>query len=204
MTRTHERPPETAGRAFSERLHRIRDAHIEVESILQSLAALQDESPCARCTSVCCKEAICRESVDSDFLRFVLGPRVEAYSVTAGWHVPGAGCRLSYGRPLVCYEYFCERFDTQDVRSTRPLSRALKQVYANAFAGQSVLVVEDISRISANKLRIIHGRLEALRDLANAALRQSLSEKSGVQSTRHPVDSSGLSDLGSVQQPESR
>lgn len=168
-----------AGRGFSEQLHRIREVHIDVESILQSLAALQNENPCASCPHVCCKEALCRESIDSDFLRFVLGSRADDYNLKDGWFVPGSGCRLGYGRPLVCYEYFCERFDTQEVSSLRQLSRALKTVYANVFAGQHILVVDDISRISANKLRIILGRLEELRDLANAALRESLGRRLG-------------------------
>lgn len=169
--------PAPAGRVFSEQLYRIRELHIEVESILQSLAALQDDIPCTRCTSVCCREVMCRESVDSDFLRFVLGSLAEGYSADAGWYVPGSGCRLSYGRPLVCYEFFCEKFESQDWTQPRQLSRALKKAYADAFAGQHMLVVEDISRITPNKLNIIYGRLENLRELANAALRRSLSEK---------------------------
>ncbi len=177
-----------AGRVFSEQLYQIRDIHIDVESILQSLAALHDENPCASCTHVCCKEVLCRESVDSDFLRFVLGPRVDDYSVNDGWYVPGSGCRLGYGRPLICYEYFCERFDTQDVKVTRQLSRALKTVYANVFAGQHMLVVDDINRISANKQHIILGRLEALKALANMALRDALNKKTGKQSSGDAVD----------------
>lgn len=181
MTPIQKRPLTMAGRVFSESLHQIRASHIEVESILQSLAALHDENPCASCTHVCCKEILCRESIDSDFLRFILGPKVGDYSVNDGWYVPGSGCRLAYGRPLICYEYFCERFDTQDVKATRQLSRALKTVYANVFAGQHILVVEDINRISANKLRIVLGRLVALRDLANEALRQTLRDRLGNQ-----------------------
>src|SRR5512143_1871406 len=169
-------------RAFSEQLYRIREVHVEVEAILQSLAALQDDNPCARCTSVCCREAMCRESVDSDFLRFVLGPRVDDYGVNDGWYVPGSGCRLGYGRPLVCYEFFCEKFDAQDGAQLRQLSRSLKTLYANVFAGQHMLVVEDISRITENRLSRIHGRLENLREMANAALRRSLAEKLGMQS----------------------
>lgn len=169
-----------ADRVFSEQLYRIRDVHIEVESILQSLSALQSENPCASCTNVCCKEELCHESMDSDFLRFILGPLVDRYSLNSGWYVPGSGCRLSYGRPLVCYEYFCEQFDTQEVSSVRQLSRALKMVYSHAFAGQHILAVEDISRISANKLSIIHDRLEKLREMANAALRRSLGERLGL------------------------
>lgn len=178
-------------RAFSEQLYRIREVHIEVEAILQSLAALQDDVPCARCTSICCREVMCRESVDSDFLRFVLGPRLDDYAANDGWHVPGSGCRLSHGRPLVCYEYFCERFDAQDAAQLRQLSRAFKTLYARAFAGQHMLVVEDISRITANRLNRIHARLENLRERANAALRRSLAEKLGMQATGRPPDHPG-------------
>lgn len=201
MTKTeaNESPPTTSGRVFSEPLRRIREIHIDVESILQSLAALQNENPCASCTQVCCKEVLCRESIDSDFLRFVLGSRVDDYSVSDGWLVPGSGCRLGYGRPLVCYEYFCEQFDAQEVSSVRQLSRAFKTVYANAFAGQHILVVDDISRISANKLRIILGRLEALRDLANEALRHSLSKQWVRQASRSPAD--GFEPVGSRSLP---
>jgi len=186
--------PSPDGRTFSEQLHRIRDIHIEVESILQSLAALQDDPPCARCTSVCCKEVMCRESIDSDFLRFLLGSRIDDYSLNTGWHVPGAGCRLSHGRPLVCYEFFCEQFDAQDWTQLKQLSRAFKTLYANAFAGQHMLVVDDIGRITANKLVVMYGKLEALRDRANQALRQSLGEKLGAPSTSCQVDSSASPD----------
>lgn len=175
-------------RAFSEQLYRIREVHVEVEAILQSLAALLDDVPCTRCTSVCCREVMCRESVDSDFLRFVLGPRVDDYEVNDGWHVPGSGCRLGHGRPLVCYEYFCERFDAQDAAQLRQLSRAFKTLYARAFAGQHMLVVEDISRITVNRLNLIYDKLEKLRDVANEALRRSLGEKLGMQATRRPAD----------------
>ena len=181
----------TAGaRTFSEQLYRIRALHIEVEAILQSLAALLDDVPCARCASVCCREVMCRESVDSDFLRFVLGARVVDYGVNDGWHVPGSGCRLGYGRPLVCYEYFCEKFDTQDAVQLRQLSRAFKTLYARAFAGQHMLVVEDIGRITANRLNRIHGRLENLREMANAALRRSVAAKLGMQSAGRPDEAS--------------
>ena len=189
MTRTQagSRAPAPEGRTFSGQLYRIRDVHIEVEAILQSLAALQDDTPCARCTSVCCREVMCRESVDSDFLRFLLGSRVDGYSVSDGWLVPGSGCRLSFGRPLVCYEYFCEQFDAQDASELRQLSRALKKLYANVYAGQHMLVVEDISRIAANRLSHVLGRLENLREQANTALRRALGEKLGMQSASSPV-----------------
>lgn len=193
MTRMHagSSAPTPECRTFSEQLYRIRDVHIEVEAILQSLAALLDDNPCACCTSVCCREVMCRESVDSDFLRFLLGSRAADYDADAGWHVPGTGCRLGFGRPLVCYEFLCEKFDAQDAAQLRQLSRAFKTLYANAFAGQHMLVVADISRISANRLNHMLGRLQDLREQASAALRRTLGEKLGMQSARRPVDQPG-------------
>lgn len=70
-TQLNLRMPTPAGRVFSEQLCRIRVVHIKVWPILQSLVALQDGQPCASCTSVCCKEVMCWESLDSDFLRFL-------------------------------------------------------------------------------------------------------------------------------------
>ena len=193
---TPEVPSTMAGRVFSEELHQIREVHIEMESILQSLAALQNDAPCASCANVCCKEVLCRESIESDFLRFVLGARVDDYSLSDGWYVPGSGCRLSFGRPLVCYEFFCERFDMQEVGTLKQLSRAFKTVYSNVFAGQHILVVDDISRISRNKLRVVLNRLEGLRDQANSALREALLRQLAKQSDRSEVDSSYVAGTG--------
>jgi hypothetical protein len=172
-----------ADRVFSEQLHRIRDVHIDVESILQSLAALQDDKPCASCTSVCCKEVMCRESMDSDFLRFLLGPLVDRYSVDAGWYVLGSGCRLSYGRPLVCYEFFCEKFEAQDWTRPRQLSRALKTLYANAFAGQHMLMVETSAELpqEAEHHSCPAGKIKGDGERGAATI---LSEKLGMRSRK--------------------
>ena len=182
-----------AERIFSEQLYRIREVHIEVETLLQSLAALQGKNPCASCANVCCKEPLCRESIDSDFLRFVLGTRIRDYSATDGWYVPGSGCRLEYGRPLVCYEYFCARFDEQEVDTLKQLSRALKTTYRNVYAGRHMLVVDDITRISATRLRILLDRLENLRTLAQTALRHAHKQQSGTHADGHPVRMHGTS-----------
>jgi hypothetical protein len=168
------RAPSIAGREFSKHLYRIRDVHIDLEYILQSLAELQNDNPCSICTNVCCKEEICRESIDSDFLRFILGPLVNSYSGSLGWYVPGLGCRLNYGRPLVCYEYYCGNFEIRNWTQLKQLSHAFKIVYSNAFAGRHILAVEDITRISANKLITIHGRLVTLREVANQVLQRSV------------------------------
>ena len=161
-----------AGEALSEYLDQIRDAHIEIETLLQSLLGNFEDIPCKTCRDVCCNETICRESVDSDFLRFISGPQLNHYCGNLGWFEPGLGCQLKHGRPIVCYEYFCEKFQNQEHKQLQMLSRELKHVYAKAFAGQHVLEVNDIQTISVNKLKAILGRLQKLRDDADEALRQ--------------------------------
>ncbi len=94
----------------------------------------------------------------------------------------------------MCYEFFCEQFDAQDWTPLKQLSRAFKTLYANAFAGQHMLVVDDIGRITANKLVVMYGKLEALRDRANEALRRTLGEKLGMPSKSCQAGSSALPD----------
>lgn len=186
MTDSQARPdaPPPADRALSEALWRIRDLHVELESILQSLAALRQASPCAGCASVCCREVFCRESVESDFLRFVLGPRADGYSARSGWHDPASGCRLSHGRPLVCYEFLCGEFDGPEWTALRQLSRAFKRVYVQVRAGRNLLVVDDIGRVGAGRLAVVQHRLEKLREQANAALRGALDDTFGPHAGR--------------------
>jgi hypothetical protein len=123
---------------------------------------------------------MCRESIDSDFLRFLLGSRVDDYNARDGWYVPGSGCRLGHGRPLVCYEFFCASFGAHDWNRLKQLSRAFKRIYAGAYAGQHMLVVEDIGKITEHRLGVILGRLEKLRDLANVAVREALTASFGM------------------------
>jgi hypothetical protein len=88
----------------------------------------------------------------------------------------------------VCYEFFCEKFAAQGWVEPKQLARAFKRLYANVLAGQHMLVVDDISKITAHKLNRIHARLESLRDQANAVLRRALSEKLGMQSNGDRVE----------------
>jgi hypothetical protein len=64
---------------------------------------------CTACSGLCCAEEICRESLDSIWLRMVRrlnGHNVRAYSDSAGW-LTAHGCALETGRPPICYEFIC-------------------------------------------------------------------------------------------------
>ena len=140
----------------------IRDRHIEIEALLQALGRQQAAPICATCTAICCREAMCRESLDSDFLRHILGRRQEDYDAQQGWLEPGRGCRLTYGRPLVCYEFFCERFDAAGVSGLHRLARRFKTLYARVQGGRHMLEIDDIQRIPPARLARVLADLEQL------------------------------------------
>lgn len=140
----------------------IRRQHFRIEAALQALGRHLAHGTCATCTSVCCREVMCRESIDSDFLRFLLGERSGDYDPDRGWLAAGQGCTLARGRPLVCYEFFCERFDRAGVAGLRDLARRFKTAYARVQGGRHILEVEDIHTIAPGKLARVLARLEQL------------------------------------------
>jgi hypothetical protein len=63
---------------------------------------------CRVCARVCCREELCRETVECPFLgllRRQFSPPV-TYSSEKGW-LTQTGCALSAGRAPVCYHFLC-------------------------------------------------------------------------------------------------
>lgn len=80
-----------------------------LELRVTALLARQFADDCASCGGRCCEVAICRESVESDWLRLLSsrsGEKGAAFDPIQGWRSP-AGCRLPIGRPPICYTFFC-------------------------------------------------------------------------------------------------
>lgn len=146
-------------------LTQIRTLHIEIEQGLQHIGQLSNQPHCASCKTVCCHEHICRESVESPFLRFILGERAADYDTEAGWFTPAKGCQLEYGRPLLCYEYFCLKFTADELeRSHASAAREFRAIYAKVWRGKHMLTIDDISQIPEASLRRILDALTALRE----------------------------------------
>ena len=63
---------------------------------------------CGACTRVCCREELCRETVESPFLTLLRQkfPPPVAYSPQNGW-LTQTGCALGIGRAPVCYHFLC-------------------------------------------------------------------------------------------------
>jgi len=151
---------------YVEKLNRIKTTHIRIEKILQTEASKVSMDICSTCTSPCCKIDFCKESVESKFLRFVLGEKVKLYSKNSGW-MTSSGCSLPYGRSLLCYEFFCDRFnDSRSVDSLKLFSRTLKMIYAKTSKNQHMLVLKDLRHITAFRLDKLVKDLEKLEQQA--------------------------------------
>ena len=63
---------------------------------------------CCACTRVCCREELCRETIESPFLHLLHRkfPPPVAYSSLNGW-LTQTGCALHIGRAPVCYHFLC-------------------------------------------------------------------------------------------------
>ncbi len=66
---------------------------------------------CSGCQGVCCREEMCRESLDSIWLSLIRisnGHSIRSYSDSQGW-LTASGCALETGRPPVCHEFLCNK-----------------------------------------------------------------------------------------------
>jgi hypothetical protein len=89
-----------------------------LEHILREYAAFESEvrvfsselwfQSCSNCRVVCCKAVYCRETIESPFLFLLLKKHSHQVSnnTQTTW-LSEAGCKLSVGRPPVCYEFLC-------------------------------------------------------------------------------------------------
>jgi hypothetical protein len=153
-------------------LHALKDVHVAIEGILQQITSVQTGESCSKCDNACCHVDICRESIESDFLRFILGPEVTKYRDDTGWHMPETGCRLKFGRPLICYEYLCSKVKNKRIDEPVQISRKIISIYSNVFERKHILEIEDVSKIKPHKLKQIIDELKTLKEEASEALKR--------------------------------
>ena len=155
----------------SNTLEEIKAIHIDIEKILQYISSQNSSATCSKCINVCCKESICRESIDRDFLRFILGRKATAYHIDNGWFDKNTGCQITFGRPLVCYEYFCSQLNS-DVRvfKLQQLSKEFVNVYSRVFRERHILEVDNINLIPKHKLTKTLQKLKDFKVKANKAM----------------------------------
>lgn len=142
----------------TEQLVRVATAYGVLEKKVLALMAVQCAAFCGRCAAVCCRPVYCREALTSPFLAWVRKVHLACvkWSVDTGWLGP-AGCRLTVGRPLVCYEFICNRilFGRPEQRSRddlKELADLLTGVGRRARAGHHLLELYDWQAVNWERL----------------------------------------------------
>lgn len=153
----------------------IRKVHIEIEHYLQQLAINCSFNKCSTCTNVCCKEEFCRESKTSDFLRFILGNKIIDYDKKNGWLNKSSGCTITFGRPFVCYEFFCSQFpEDSESKKLQEQSKRFSRIYAKVFRNKHILEIDNIDSIPENKLKSLLIKLNDFKALDSLQIERRL------------------------------
>ncbi len=129
------------------------------EHILREYAAFESEVSgfsselwfqwCSNCREVCCKELYCRETFESPFLFILLNKYShQLFNNTQESWLSEAGCRLSIGRPPVCYEFLCANIlDAQQTGIHRyamiVLSKLVSHIGKKALGSRHLIEVMD-------------------------------------------------------------
>jgi len=152
----------------------------ELEQILKDYAAFESEVRvfsselwfqwCSNCREVCCKAVYCRETLESPFL-FLLSKRHSpevSYSTQKAW-LNESGCKLSAGRPPVCYEFLCGTIlDAQQTGMQRyamiVLSKLISHIGKRALGTRHLIEVMDPADLKKIRYSRFEKRLSEARN----------------------------------------
>lgn len=87
------------------------DEYHDLEVLVRDLIWEICKPFCGKCEKPCCRENICRETLDSLWLRMVWESKhldINSYDESNGW-LTVDGCALETGRAPLCYEFFCSK-----------------------------------------------------------------------------------------------
>jgi len=113
--------------------------YAELESSIQQLMTELFSETCGMCTACCCRADICEEAGESAFLSLLLEQQELSpadMDDRFGW-LDLHGCSLEYGRPPVCYIYFCDELlarlpDDESRHVAKTLGRLMNHIGQNA------------------------------------------------------------------------
>jgi hypothetical protein len=136
------------------------------ESIRDLMSRLFSES-CGMCTACCCRADICEEALESAFLSKLLlqqGLSAKKLDDRYGW-LALHGCSLKYGRPPICYTYFCDELlarlpDDETRYAVRILGKLINHFGKDALGGWHLVEImqpHDLKKVAVEDL---FGRLE--------------------------------------------
>jgi hypothetical protein len=156
----------------------------ELEHILREYAAFESEVRvfsaelwfqwCSNCREVCCKAVYCRETFESPFLCLLLkkNSRQVSNSTQKDW-LGEAGCKLSVGRPPVCYEFLC--VNILDARQTEMqryamivLAKLICHIGKRALGSRHLIEVMDLADLKKVRYSRFEKRLSEARNAFDA------------------------------------
>lgn len=126
------------------------EPYAELEGAVQQLMTQLFSETCGLCTACCCRADICEEAVESAFLSLLLKQQdlvANDLDDRYGW-LDLHGCSLEYGRPPVCYVYFCDELlndlpDDEDRHIARTLGRLVNHIGRNALGDWHLVEIMD-------------------------------------------------------------
>jgi hypothetical protein len=135
-------------------LVKLFDDYISLEKEIQKLIFPISQFFCRKCLGNCCREEICKESIESTFLSILTEKQRIRFDNQIGWLGP-LGCRLDYGRPLVCYEFFCEDILKTYFFKASNIKKIINDFVSignKAYGNTHLLCVDNLDILSSNKI----------------------------------------------------
>ena len=140
------------------------DGYIRLEREMQRLIYPLSQLYCSKCFGKCCSEQICKESRESIFLSMLVARQRIQYDNRNGW-IGTSGCRLDYGRPLVCYEFFCEDMTTNSLFSMAHIQKIMNDFISigeNAHGKSHLICLYDLDVLSPKKIKNMSNKVGLL------------------------------------------
>ena len=159
-----------SGKDYNIQLSILTDNYIILEKHIKSRISKITKSYCNSCLSICCKEEICRETIDSNFLHLLIKKQKLKYNKISGW-TSSKGCKIDYGRPLICYEYFCEKIKNSKIFHSSGIEKLVKEFKAvgnSCYKKQHLICITNFEELSNVKIKKINENI--MRLLKNLSL----------------------------------
>lgn len=146
------------------------EAYIELESAVRELMGRLFSSTCGMCTMCCCRVDICEETMSSAFLSRLLTRQersADDLDNRYGW-LDLHGCTLEFGRPPVCYTFFCDELlarlpDDETRHVTRVLGRLMEYIGEDALNGWHLVEIPNPADLKHVDFEALSLRLDEAR-----------------------------------------
>jgi len=175
--------------------------YAELESSIQQLMTELFSETCGMCTSCCCRADICEEAGESAFLSLLLEQQELSpadMDDRFGW-LDLHGCSLEYGRPPVCYIYFCDELlarlpDDESRHVAKTLGRLMNHIGQNASGEWHLVEIMDAADLEKVDPAPLSQRMEEAQTAFEVI-------EEYVQTGRLSVSSRGILDIISTDDP---